>query len=225
MPGQPRLTFFLDVDNTLLDNDAAKLEMNRELAALLGEAAADDFWRMYEAIRAEETVVDIPTTISRYCRDEPERRFAIADLFMTFDFRRFVYPDAFAVLSCLRSFGKTAILSDGDPLYQAAKIHRSGLADAVEGHVAVYPHKEQHLTELAAAYPADQFIFIDDKPAVLQKIAAAAPFPASTFFIRQGKYARSTPPGFAPTRIFDSLAGLLVVEDWPAPNWPNAEIW
>jgi FMN phosphatase YigB (HAD superfamily) len=214
MPDRSRLTFFLDVDNTLLDNDAAKLEMNRELAALLGNAGAADFWRTYEAIRAEETVVDIPTTIARYCADEPERRFALADLFMTFDFRRFVYPDAFAVLAHLRSFGKTAILSDGDPLYQAAKIHRAGLSDAVDGHVAVYPHKEQHLAELAAAYPADQFIFIDDKPTVLQKIAIAAPFSASTFFIRQGKYARSIPPDFTPTRAFDSLSDLLAVEGW-----------
>ena len=212
--GQPRLTFFLDVDNTLLDNDAAKVEMDRELALLLGKASAADFWRTYEAIRAEETVVDIPTTIARFCQAEPERRFALADLFMTFDFRRFLYPDALAVLKRLRTFGKVAILSDGDPLYQAAKIHQSGLSDAVDGHVAVYPHKELHLTELAAAYPADRFVFIDDKPTVLQKIAAAAPFPATTVFIRQGKYARSVPPGFSPTRAFDSLSDLLAVEDW-----------
>lgn len=205
--------WLFDVDNTLLDNDAAKAEMDRELAALLGKAGASDFWRTYEAIRAEETVVDIPTTIARYCQDEPERRFALADLFMTFDFREFLYPDALAVLKHLRSFGKIAILSDGDPLYQAAKIHRSGLSDAVDGHVAVYPHKELHLTELAAAYPADRFVFIDDKPTVLQKIAAAAPFPASTIFIRQGKYARSTPPGFNPTLAFDSLSELLTIQD------------
>jgi FMN phosphatase YigB (HAD superfamily) len=216
MPDRPRLTFFLDVDNTLLDNDAAKAEMNRELAALLGDEGAADFWRTYEEIRAEETVVDIPTTIARFCerRGEPERRFCLADLFMTFDFRRFLFPDALAVLARLRSFGKVAILSDGDPLYQTAKIHRAGLADAVEGHVAVYPHKDEHLTELSAAFPADRFIFIDDKPTVLQKIAAAAPFPLATIFIRQGKYARSTPPGFSPTRAFDSLSELLSVDFW-----------
>ena len=216
MPDRPRLTFFLDVDNTLLDNDAAKAEMDRELAALLGEDGAADFWRTYEEIRAEETVVDIPTTIARWCerQGEPERRFALADLFMSFDFRRFLYPDALAVLSRLRSLGKVAILSDGDPLYQSAKIHRSGLADAVDGHVAVYPHKERHLTELAAAFPADRFVFIDDKPTVLQKIAALAPFPTSTIFIRQGKYARSVPPDFTPTRFCDSLSELLFVESW-----------
>lgn len=217
MPDRPRLTFFVDVDNTLLNNDAAKAEMDRELAMLLGDAGAAEFWRTYEAIRDEETVVDIPSTIARFCAsdEKSELRFALAELFMRFDFPRFVYPSAFDVLKRLQTFGRTAILSDGDPVYQAAKIHRSGLADAVDGHVAIFPHKEHHLAEIAAAYPADHFVFIDDKPAVLQKIAAAACFPHSTVFIKQGKYATSIPAGFTPSLALPSLADLLAIATWP----------
>jgi hypothetical protein len=88
MPDRPRLTFFVDVDNTLLDNDAAKAEMDRGLARLLGKDDAAEFWRTYEAIRSEETVVDIPSTLARYCirEDKAELRFALAELFMRFDF-------------------------------------------------------------------------------------------------------------------------------------------
>lgn len=217
MTARPRLTFFLDVDNTLLDNDAAKAEMNRELTELLDDDGAADFWQAYEEIRAEETVVDIPATIARYCQatGEPELRFALAKLFMTFDFPRFVYPSAFVVLKRIQSYGKTAILSDGDPVFQAAKIHRSGLADAVDGHVAIFPHKELHLAEIASAFPADHFVFIDDKPAVLEKIAAEMRGPFSTVFIRQGKYAKSAPDGFTPTLSLPFLSALLTIEAWP----------
>jgi FMN phosphatase YigB (HAD superfamily) len=213
----PRLTFFLDVDNTLLDNDAAKAEMDRQLACLLGEEGAAEFWQTYEAIRAEETIVDIPSTIARYMESRRDAilRFALAELFMTFDFARFVYPDAFAALKHLQTFGTTAILSDGDPVYQTAKIHRSGLADAVGGNTIVYLHKETHLTEITAAYPADHFFFIDDKPAVLEKIAQSRRKHVSTVFIRQGKYALTPHPHFTPDLSLASLADLLTITTWP----------
>lgn len=213
----PRLTFFLDIDNTLLNNDAAKAEMDRQLACLLGEEGAADLWRIYEAIRAEETIVDIPSTIARYVesRRDDGQRFALAELFMTFDFARFVYPDAFAALKHLQNFGTTAILSDGDPVYQTAKIYRSGLAAAVDGKAIVYPHKETHLTEITAAYPADHYFFIDDKPAVLEKILQSRRKHLSTVFIRQGKYALTPHPNFTPDLSLASLADLLTITAWP----------
>ncbi len=216
MRSRPRLTFFLDVDNTLLNNDAAKAEMDRRLRQLLGEDGAAGFWRMYEEIRVEETVVDIPTTIARYCaiHGSPELRFGLADLFMKFDFAGFVYPEASVALRHLQSLGATAILSDGDPVFQISKIHRSGLAEAVGGNVIVYPHKDKHLLEITAAFPADHFVFIDDKPSVLEKIAGGLTAPFSTVFIRQGKYALETHDGFTPTLSIGVLSDLLAITDW-----------
>ncbi len=217
MTHRPRLTFFLDVDNTLLNNDAAKSDMDRQLRDLLGDEGAAGFWRLYEEIRAEGTMVDIPSTIARYCagQGDLELRFALADLFMTFAFASFVYPSALAVLKKLQTFGTTAILSDGDPIFQSAKIHRSGLDAAVGGNVIVYPHKDDHITEITSAFPADVFIFIDDKPAVLERIAKNMTAPFATVFVRQGKYALETHDGFTPTFSLASLADLLTVAAWP----------
>ncbi len=216
MTPRPRLTFFLDVDNTLLNNDAAKAEIDRRLHELLGETGAAGFWSIYEEVRAAESVVDIPASIARYCasQDDPDLRFALASLFMAFKFADFVYPDAFAALTHLQTMGATAILSDGDPVFQISKVHRSGLADAVGGNVIVYPHKDKHLLEITAAFPADRYIFIDDKPSVLEKIAAGMTAPYATVFIRQGKYALNPHDGFHPTCAIDSLAGLLTITDW-----------
>ena len=65
MTTSPRLTFFLDVDNTLLDNDAAKAVMARRIVDLLGEDRAIHFWETYEAVRHETGMVDLPRTLVR----------------------------------------------------------------------------------------------------------------------------------------------------------------
>lgn len=196
-PARPRLTFFLDADNTLLDNDAAKREMDRRLGDLLGQGENARFWTVYEEVRGELGVVDIPRTMSRFLgnRDAGEVRYALADLFMRFPFADFVYPDSADVLRHLRRLGRVAILSDGDQVFQTAKIGRSGLADAVDHFVLVFAHKEEHLPEIAAAFPADRHVFVDDKPGVLERIGARMPTPFSTVFVRQGKYAAAVPPG------------------------------
>ena len=45
------VVFLLDCDNTLLDNDAVKADMDAQLRALLGTTMADTFWAQYEAVR------------------------------------------------------------------------------------------------------------------------------------------------------------------------------
>lgn len=193
----PRLTFFLDVDNTLLDNDAAKQELDRRLEQLVSPEEVANFWKVYEEVRAETGMVDIPKTLVRCADRFPSRetRFALADLFMTFDYRPFLFTDTLATIAHLRTMGKVAILSDGDPVFQIAKVTRCGLADAVDGYVLVYPHKEEHLPEITTAFAADHYILVDDKPSVLRKVADRLNLPLSTVFVRQGRYAASVPPG------------------------------
>src|SRR5215210_6587197 len=137
-----RTTSLIDVDNTLLDNDAAKVELRRRVAALLGERGNHGFWSAYEAVRAELGVVDIPRTIARTVAELGDRAVhrPLAEIFMTFPFRDYIYPGALETLRHLRSFGPVVILSDGDPVFQPVKIARSGLAAAVDGYVLVFPH-------------------------------------------------------------------------------------
>jgi FMN phosphatase YigB (HAD superfamily) len=196
----PTLTFFLDVDNTLLDNDAAKEEMARQLVELLGETATIRFWETYEAVRRDEGMVDLPQTLVRFLDGVTDRdlRFRLADLVMGFPYDRFLYPATLPTIAHLRTLGKVAILSDGDPAFQPAKIARGGLAQAVDGYVLVYPHKEEHLAEITTAFAADHYVLVDDKPTVIERVAARLTLPLTTVFVRQGKYAEAVPHGTWP---------------------------
>src|SRR5947208_1536558 len=69
MTDEPRLAFLLDVDNTLLDNDAAKEEIDRRLRALLGQGEAERFWALYEEVRSDTGVVSFPLTLARFDED------------------------------------------------------------------------------------------------------------------------------------------------------------
>jgi haloacid dehalogenase-like hydrolase len=198
-----RTTALVDVDNTLIDNDAAKVEIGRRLVDLLEREGAERFWATYEAIRAERGVVDIPHAVARALGDQAALadRIALADLFMLFPFADYIYPGALATLAFLRSLGPVAILSDGDPVFQPTKINRAGLASAVDGRVLIFFHKEEHLAEIAAAFPADRYLLIDDKPDVIARVTSRAPVlgaPLETVFVRQGKYAATVPPGAWP---------------------------
>ncbi len=213
-----RTTTLIDVDNTLIDNDRAKDVMGERLAEHLGDAGARRYWSAYEEIRAELGVVDIPRSIVRFLDNEedeprgdagapgPRRgtdRLALherlAALFMAFPFGEFVYPDSLATIAALRAQGPVVILTDGDQVFQPAKVNRSGLTAAVEGYVLVFQHKEDHLAEVAAAFPADRFRLVEDKPTVIERVAAKAAAlggaPLETILVRQGKYAAAVPPG------------------------------
>lgn len=222
---EPRLTFLIDVDNTLLDNDAGKREMDRRLVELLGARLAARFWELYETVRRDEGMVNMPLTVARFdadvagtpgvdqqamrgrCRD-------LADLVMSFPHDRFLFPRAKDVIAYLQRFGKVAILSDGDPTYQPSKIWRTGLYAAVDGAVLVFDHKDEHLAEVVAAFPADHYVVIEDKPDVISKVRARLPAPLTTVLVRQGKYAATVPPGpWAGAHLSLSAIGDLLTLD------------
>lgn len=210
-----RITSLIDVDNTLLDNDAAKVEIDRRLAALLGEGDAARFWTVYEQVRAELGVVDIPRAMGRaFGVGTPlEERIALAEVFMRFPFQDFIYPDALQTIAFLKERGSVVILSDGDAVFQVSKIIRAGLADFAEGQVLVYPHKEEHLPEITAAFPADHYLLIDDKPTVIDRVTKRATElngSLATIWVRQGKYAAANPAGSwsGATYTVDSLTEI-----------------
>src|SRR5438067_12680672 len=65
------LVFLLDVDNTLLDNDAIKEDWAKQLQAMVGPALARRLWEIYEQVRREREVVDIPLASSRLREEAP----------------------------------------------------------------------------------------------------------------------------------------------------------
>jgi FMN phosphatase YigB (HAD superfamily) len=159
-------------------------------------------------------VVDIPRTIARALGPSADlaRRIALAELFMQFPFRDYIVTGAFETIAFLKSRGPVVILSDGDAVFQATKITRAGLADLVDGHMLIYPHKEEHLVEIAAAFPADRYLLIDDKPGVIDRFTARAAElggPLETVLVRQGHYAADLSASWSgATYVVDALADV-----------------
>lgn len=188
-----RPVFVLDCDNTLLDNDAVKSAMDARLRHMLGSALTDEFWRVYEDVRARAGTVDLPATFEELrpalsSDDALERaRSAVMD----FPFHEFLYPETLATLSTLRLYGVPVIVSDGDSVYQPRKISRSGLAAAVDEQWVVYIHKEDHLDEIMARWPAPYYVMIDDKARILAETKRRIPDQFVTVHIFQGHYAQS----------------------------------
>lgn len=58
-------------------------------------------------------------------------------------------------------------LLEGDAVFQPCKVERSGIFEAVEGHVLIYIHKEAELDDVEQRYPAAHYVLVDDKPRIL----------------------------------------------------------
>ena len=179
---------FLDVDNTLLDNDLAKAALASRIAAAVPAAAARRFWELYETVRAEADYVDFPASLERLRASRPVDAETIARILDELPYPDFVYPSAIATIERLWRTWTPVILSDGDPAFQPRKIERAGLARAVHGNVLVYAHKERELGPATARFPGDRPVFVDDKARILGHIERLRP-DAITVHVRQGSYA------------------------------------
>lgn len=210
-----QLVFLLDVDNTLLTNDEVKKELDRQLQGTIGRDLTRRFWEIYEQVRHEQGVIDIPLSLAHLREEIPviqmneatyQHVHAIFDDFPFFDY---LYPHVLETLHYLRTLGLTVIVSDGDRYFQAEKIVNSHLAAAVEGRVLIYTHKQQHLEEILQRYPADQYVMVDDKAQILADSSALLDNRLTTVFVRQGKYAQEPlPANFTPTISVDHIADL-----------------
>jgi FMN phosphatase YigB (HAD superfamily) len=117
-----------------------------------------------------------------------------------------LYPGALDVLDRLCSWGQTVILSDGDVVFQPRKVERSGIYEAVKGHVLIYVHKEEALDDVQRRYPAQHYVVIDDKLRILTAVKKAWGDRVTTVFPRQGKFAHD------PAAIASNPAADITVE-------------
>jgi FMN phosphatase YigB (HAD superfamily) len=185
------VTFLVDVDNTLLDNDAVIDDLRRELVATVGARAEQQYWNLFEARRRELGYADYLGALQRYREEHPrEAEVLHVSLFLLdYPFESRVYPRALEVIARLRERGPVAILSDGDVVFQPRKVVRSGLWAAVHGDVLIFVHKEQMLDEIERRYPARRYVMVDDKLRILAAMKAAWGSRLTTVFVRQGHYA------------------------------------
>lgn len=205
--------FLFDVDNTLLDNDRVRHDLTEAIGRTVGAARGARFWELYEAIRRERDYVDFPHTLQRFTRSFPDEPGfpALADAVLGYPYRSAAFPGAHEVLRRAGEAGRAAILSDGDPVYQPAKIARAGLAELVGGRVFVFAHKEDNLDEVERRLPAERYVLVDDKPRILAAAKERLGDRLLTLHVCQGKYAHAAEhDAFAPPdRSVDAIADLL----------------
>ena len=196
----PTLVFLIDVDNTLIDNDFVKSDLDEHIKVQMGETVTNCFWELYEQTREDGDVINIPLALKWLREQTPlseldEQTYEhVHSLFDNYPFFNALYPYTLETLRYLRTLGLTVILSDGDLYFQAEKIFNSAIAETVEGRVLLYTHKQEHLHEIMQRYPADQYAMIDDKPQILAESKLILGNKLTTVFVQQGKYAAGPKP-------------------------------
>ncbi len=185
------VVFFLDCDNTLLDNDRVEEDLRDHLAREFGPASRDRYWTILEELRSELGYADYLGALQRYRLGDlcDPRLLLMSSFLVDYPFMSRLYPGALDAIRHLRTLGLTVILSDGDVVFQPRKIQRSGLWAAVEGRVLIYIHKERMLDAVAGAFPALRYVMIDDKLRILAMMKKIWSERVTTVFARQGHYA------------------------------------
>jgi FMN phosphatase YigB (HAD superfamily) len=211
----PTLAFLIDVDNTLIDNDFVKSDLDEHLKVEMGEAVTNRFWELYEQSREVGDVINIPLALKWLREQTPlseldeQTYLHVHSLFDNYPFFNALYPHMLETLRYLRTLGLTVIVSDGDLYFQAEKIFNSAIAETVEGRVLLYTHKQEHLQEIMERYPADHYVMIDDKPQILAESKFILKNKLTTVFVLQGKYAAELKPdNFVPDLIVQHIGDL-----------------
>jgi FMN phosphatase YigB (HAD superfamily) len=191
------VTFLVDVDDTLLDNDRIRDDVQARLVSVHGVDAAGRYWAIQERRFVELGYRDYLGAVQEWWEAEgcnPLLLDATRTL-LGYPFAERMYPGALDVLARLRSLGPTVVLTDGDAVFQPYKIEHSGIAAAVDGNVLVYVHKEESLDDVERRYPSDRYVLVDDKLRILTAAKLFWGARVTTVLPLQGQFAND--PGIA----------------------------
>jgi len=204
-----QLVFMIDVDNTLIDNDRVKTDVENGMKAVMGEERTAHFWELYEVVRREMDGVDIPATLNRIRPEFTDHDLynRLYRLWMDFPYPEYIFPGVFEMLTYLRTFAVPVILSDGDASFQLRKIVQSGISKAVEGNVLIYLHKDHHFEDIEKSFPAYHYVMVEDKPTLLAKAKDYFENRLTTVLVKQGKYAKEQAHP-APDLVLPAIADL-----------------
>jgi FMN phosphatase YigB (HAD superfamily) len=185
------VVYLLDVDNTLVDNDAIIEDLRQHLVEAFGAESGQRYWEIFEELRTELGYADYLGALQRYRVERPRDSnvLELSIFLLHYPFAHRLYPGALESLAELRRRGPVVILSDGDVVFQPRKVERSGLWAAVDGHVLIYIHKEQMLDDVERRYPAKRYVMVDDKIRILAAMKKVWGDRLTTVFVRQGHYA------------------------------------
>jgi FMN phosphatase YigB (HAD superfamily) len=184
------LVTLFDVDNTLLDNDRVVADLMRYMDRELGRERQQDYWKIFEALRAELGYADYLGALQRYRARHPRDShvLTVSQFLVNYPFANRLFPESLDVVDAVRRAGPAVILSDGDVVFQPRKIERSGLMDAVDRNILIYVHKEQELDDVERRYPAGHYVMVDDKLWLLHAIKQYWGERVTTVWPKQGHY-------------------------------------
>ncbi|MDM0024884.1 HAD family hydrolase [Variovorax saccharolyticus] len=215
------IVFLLDVDNTLLDNDAVVDDLRRRLSDNFGSTSAERYWTFFEELRVELGYTDYLGALQRYRLRElsddmnDPRLLQMSTFLVDYPFAERLYPGALKVVEHLQRFGTTVILTDGDVVFQPRKVQRSGLWQAVDGRVLIYIHKELMLDAVHKRYPARHYVMVDDKLRILSAMKDQWGDRLTTVFPRQGHYALDPHESAAHPAADITIESIADLLEWP----------
>lgn len=213
------VVYLVDVDNTLLDNDAIQSDLKDHLTREFGPAARDRYWAILEDLFTTLGYRDYLGALQRYRVEHPHdpHLLTMSSYLVDYPFADRLYPGALDVVKKLKQSAPTVILSDGDVVFQPRKVERSGLFRAVDGRVLIYIHKERELNDIVVKYPAEQYVLIDDKIRILAAVKAVWGARVTTVFPRQGMYAHDekTLAAYPPADVTIERISDLLERDLP----------
>jgi phosphoserine phosphatase len=107
------VTFLVDVDNTLLDNDRIQQDLRDHLERRFGVAARDRYWTILEALFAELGYRDYLGALQRFRVEHPSEveLLWMSSFLLDYPFADRLFPGALEVLKRLRRVGQTVILA------------------------------------------------------------------------------------------------------------------
>jgi FMN phosphatase YigB (HAD superfamily) len=188
-----KVVFLFDVDNTLLDNDRVTADLRRHLNREVGGERADEYFQIFEHLRAKLGYADYLGSLQEYRLRHPRdpRLLEVSSFLVKYPFANRLYPGSLDAVEHAARFGTTVILSDGDVVFQPRKIDVSGLYEAFEHRALIYIHKEHELDDVESRFPAEHYVLVDDKIRILTAIKKHWGERLTTIFPRQGHYAHA----------------------------------
>jgi len=186
-----KVVFLFDVDNTLLNNDHVTRDLQNHLEREVGSYGARRYWAIFESLRTALGYADYLGALQRFRTEYPHdlRLLTVSRFLINYPFANRLYPNSLDVIEQAKAWGRAALLTDGDVVFQPRKVERSGLLEAVGGQVLVYVHKEHELADVAHRYPSRHYVVVDDKLRLLTAIKKSWKKRVTTVFVRQGHYA------------------------------------
>jgi FMN phosphatase YigB (HAD superfamily) len=206
-------TFLVDVDDTLLDNDRIRDDIEEHLDREYGPDARSAYWTIQERRFVDLGYRDYLGAVQEWWESESRdpRLLAVSEYLLEYPFAERLYPHALEVLGRMSASGPTVALTDGDAVFQPRKVSRAGIRDAVHG-VLVYVHKEEALADVERRYPAERYMLVDDKVRILTAAKQHWGERVTTVLPLQGQFANDAATLAAhpdPDLAVDAIGDLL----------------